>query len=302
MLESEKALTVICVTYGHEAYIEKAIQGVLLQKTDFPVQMFIGEDASPDNTREIIEKYANKYPDKIVPYYRKKNMGALPNYVALLNEVKTRYVAICDGDDYWTDPNKLQKQVDFLEENREFSMVTHGIRICHGTNSPEEEQIAPLDHYSDEIRSRGYLTFDDLFPVNYIASLTVVYRWKFLDTGVPKWLPEMKIGDFPLTLMHADIGKIGVLSECMGVYRKHSQSLWFHHGTAKHRLETAEAMVNLFNKIDLELDHRHHNTLQKQIDLINQDVKDLGSPVHTRILNRIRHYLDKIVKRLKLHR
>ena len=130
-------VSVCCITYQHVHYIKGALDGFLMQKTDFPFEICLGEDESDDGTREICQEYAKKYPDKIRLFLRRRedviyiNGCATGRYniIETLKECKGKYIAHCDGDDYWTDPYKLQKQVDFMEKNNDFSLVFHRFDI-----------------------------------------------------------------------------------------------------------------------------------------------------------------------------
>jgi len=119
MKENSPLVSIICITYNHEPYIAEAIEGVLMQKCSFPIELVIGEDCSTDNTRKICEEYANKSElIKLLP--TETNLGMMPNFIRTLQSCTGKYIAMCEGDDYWTDPLKLQKQVDFLEANAEY--------------------------------------------------------------------------------------------------------------------------------------------------------------------------------------
>ena len=116
-------LSVLMVTYNHDKYISKAIETVLDQKTKFNFELVIGEDCSTDNTRNIIEEYRKKQPNKIRLFSGDKNVGSTQNEITIVKASKGKYLAFCEGDDYWTDPFKLQKQVDFLEANPDYGLV-----------------------------------------------------------------------------------------------------------------------------------------------------------------------------------
>jgi len=113
------------ITYNHERYISEAIDGILMQECDFEYELVIGEDYSTDNTRKICEQYAAKYPNKIKLLQSVNNWGMNSNFIRTVKECNSKYIALCEGDDYWTDPLKLQKQVDFLEKNKEYSLCFH---------------------------------------------------------------------------------------------------------------------------------------------------------------------------------
>lgn len=122
-------LTVLLATYNHEKYISRAIDSILMQETDFFFDVLIGEECSTDSTRDIINSYASKYPNKISIIERKQNVGMHENLNSLVQNCKDKYVARLEGDDYWTDNKKLQKQVDFLELNPDFVCCAHNTHI-----------------------------------------------------------------------------------------------------------------------------------------------------------------------------
>ena len=122
---NEPYLSVVFITYNHERYIRQALDSVLMQKTDFPFEIVVGEDCSTDHTRDILNEYKEKYPDQIRLLYREKNLGRPTlNVYQTAMECKGKYMAFLEGDDFWTDPEKLQKQVRFLEEHDEYEAVT----------------------------------------------------------------------------------------------------------------------------------------------------------------------------------
>ena len=122
--KSEEIRVSVCmVTYNQKKYIAQAIDSVLMQKTNFKFELVIGDDASTDGTTDIVRQYAQKYPDIIRPILHEENVGPGKNSISIYETVKTEYVAVCDGDDYWTDEYKLQKQVDFLDKNPDFNVV-----------------------------------------------------------------------------------------------------------------------------------------------------------------------------------
>ena len=156
-------LTVVTTTYNQEKYIGQAIDGMLMQKTSFPFQIVISNDSSTDRTGDILKEYEEKYPDKIKIINNEKNLGAMGNFINTLSNIKdTEYVALCDGDDFWTDENKLQKQVDFLDNNKEFNICFHKAKLFY-ENNEKEESIIP--EFEEEVT-----TIDDLVKSNYIVA------------------------------------------------------------------------------------------------------------------------------------
>ncbi len=148
----ELMVSVIILTYNHEKYIAQAIESVLSQKADFRFEILISDDASADGTADIVREYGERYPDIIRTFIREKNLGPTRNGYETLVQARGKYLASCEGDDYWTDPQKLQKQVDFLEANPEFAGVATEMEIVDENGSRLKNQklswISPKRHYT----------------------------------------------------------------------------------------------------------------------------------------------------------
>lgn len=211
-------VSIFMIAYNHSNYIERAIEGILMQKTNFPFKLFIGEDCSTDETRNICLRYKAKHPEKIELILNDKNIGMMANarnvYKACF--AYGSYTAMCEGDDCWTDNLKLQKQVDFLEKNVDFAICYHRMKeIC-------EEGIESI---STKLIQKEVTTFEDLaITGNYIYTASCVFRNIVPD--LPEWFYSMPVGDFALHLFNSQFGKIKFLNENMGVYRAHSGGVW----------------------------------------------------------------------------
>lgn len=131
----EAMVDILMLTYNHEEFIENAIESVLMQQTSYPYRLMIGEDCSIDHTRKIVMDYYRRYPDKIELFIWKKNVGVSKNIFELLQNSHAKYVAYLEGDDYWTDPMKLQKQISFLEEQKGFIGTAHNVRCVDAKGS-----------------------------------------------------------------------------------------------------------------------------------------------------------------------
>lgn len=226
-------VTVVCITYKHEEFIAQALDSFLMQKTSFKFKVFVGEDHGPDGTADIVRDYARRYPDIIVPFLREENMGAQRNLIDLCQRATSPYIAFCEGDDYWTDEYKLQKQVDFMEAHLD-------VRAC-GT---ETEIAAPEDwHLRSWYREMkdGRLLLPNSVPgfslretytPAYIINLNVVhtsthfYRWNY-DLDIPDWYYEGIIGDTPMLLLQLGETSLGFLPEVTSVYRINDGSIFF---------------------------------------------------------------------------
>lgn len=213
-------LTVVTTTYNQEKFIRNALDGFVNQITNFSFQVIISDDCSTDGTRSILKEYAEKYPNIIKPIFNKKNLGAMDNFVSTLSKAKTEYVALCDGDDFWTDNNKLQKQVDFLDNNLDYSICFHQTKIFFEDKSKKEEV------YPTSVKEETSL--DDLLKECYIPANTVVYRWRFSKGNFLNFFPNDVVpGDYFVHLLHAEKGKIHFINEVMSSYRRHQGGMWW---------------------------------------------------------------------------
>ncbi len=211
-------ISVLMITYKQENFIAQAIEGVLRQKTNFPFHLFIGDDASPDETAQIVNHYRNLYPDQITYIRNKVNLGMMPNFIQLYAFAKTKYIALCEGDDYWVDENKLQKQIDFLEMNSGFSICFHAV------NELDEKNKLTRSRKNIETQEHTY-SIEDLATDNMIHTPSVVFR-NGLFTDFPEWYKFSPVGDYVLHMLNARSGLIKYFPERMAIYRVHNGGVW----------------------------------------------------------------------------
>jgi glycosyltransferase involved in cell wall biosynthesis len=207
-------LSVCLITYNHERYLRQAIEGVLMQKTDFSWELIIADDCSTDNAKEIILEYKDKYPDRIKLLLHEKNVGAAANFIELLSASTAKYLAYFEGDDFWTDPLKLQKQVDFLEHNPEY--VCH----CHNASVMMDDKI--IRDYTT--LASGNMTKETFLKVLTIPTGSVLFR-NIFQQKMPRVLSDLP-QDTVLFFCLFDFGAIYFLNENMLTYRIHFQSAW----------------------------------------------------------------------------
>jgi glycosyltransferase involved in cell wall biosynthesis len=222
------------VTYNHADFIEKAIESIMMQNSNFNYKLFIGEDNSVDKTREICQILKEKYPDKIELVLHKKNIGSNPNgffmYQACFDS-GAKYIALCEGDDYWTDPNKLQKQVDFLEANEEYVMSFHDAIQVDETNCIINDKASPYVYNKD-------LNSLELKKVAAeIPTMTRVFR--NVLNKIPKELENLVNGDVVLASLCGQFGKCKFIDDIKpAAYRIHSGGTWSGNGQL-HRIKSS---------------------------------------------------------------
>ncbi|WP_180754330.1 glycosyltransferase [Hymenobacter sp. DG01] len=205
------------ITYNHEPFIAEAIESVLMQKGDFDLELVIGEDCSTDGTLSIINEYQRRFPNVVRVITSSHNVGAQMNFVRAYNACEGEYVAMLEGDDYWIDELKLQKQVAFLNNNRDYSICFHNMNVVH------EEDNRTIT--SNPVNQKTDLDINDLAERNYITTASCVFRNKIVTT-FPKWFYKAIAGDYCLHMLNAREGKIKYFSDIMGVYRVHSGGMW----------------------------------------------------------------------------
>lgn len=216
---SEKPLvSVLIITYNHEKYIEQAIQGALDQVTNFPFEIVIGEDASTDLTRGICKQFIAKYPDRIRLLLNSQNLGPKSNFIKTLQACHGKYIALCEGDDYWDIKDKLQFQFDFLENNPDYVLIGgYGKQIL-------ESESYQLIHDMRPVMNDFDVTTRYLINYNPFSTVTV-----FFKNDLVKIFPQVYFsgpgGDRRLYLLLSDFGKCRYVNRSLGVYRVHSKGL-----------------------------------------------------------------------------
>lgn len=224
MQSDEIKVSIHCLTYNHEKYLRKTFDSFLFQKTNFKFEVLVHDDASTDNTQEIIREYAEKYPDIFKPLCQKENQhskGVRVSKVYNLPRAIGKYVAYCEGDDYWSDADKLQKQYDIMEQHPECSMCVHPVRVVSENGALTEETIPR--YFLDEgvIEEREFLRQE---LINGWAAQTSSYfvRNEYLQEYLKEWpsfAQMMMVGDLPLVLYMITRGKIYFGTEMMSCYR-----------------------------------------------------------------------------------
>jgi glycosyltransferase involved in cell wall biosynthesis len=252
---SEYLIDVIIPVYNHEGFLHQTLDSIVNQITEYKYRIIPSDDCSTDNTRTILESYARKYPDKIFPVYQPHNIGAHANGYSLLMSATAKYVAVCDGDDYWTDPHKLQKQISFLEANPDFVISFGATAIIDKAGKP-----LPLEDYFPPI-TKDVFTIEDfiLSETHIIPTATLVYK-NLLPKPIPEFYKTIMSGDIFIILMVAHHGKTKYIDEQLAVYRIHSGGIT---KSAEHAHKSEEAKAQLYERINKLLDYKHDATFRK---------------------------------------
>lgn len=208
-------VSICCLAYNHEPYIRQCIEGFLMQKTTFPIEILIHDDASTDNTAEIIREYEAKFPIIIKPIYQIENQyskGVGVSRAFQFPRAKGKYIALCEGDDYWIDPLKLQRQMDFLECNKEYGLVCTDFNILHLPTGKLEKALFK----NQPKRYPIYTNFEDfLLAAGFMAPCTWLLRRELLPTGNYNCCDESFVWLLEIFLK----SKVFVIPEVTGVYR-----------------------------------------------------------------------------------
>ena len=213
-------VSVAMTTYNQEKFIGQAVDSVLGQETNFPVEVLIGEDCSTDGTRAIVLDYGRRFPDKVRLLLHERNLGPQLNLAQTLRACRGTYVALLEGDDCWTSMHKLQKQVDFLERHPECSQCFHRVAAVFedGSFTPSRQNRPPED-------LRRTSTLEDLLRNNYMTYCSVMFR-RGLVTGFPECYYRLLAVDWLLFVLNAEHGLIGYLDDVMAAYRIHRGGIW----------------------------------------------------------------------------
>lgn len=250
---------VLTFTYNHEKYIAECLDSVANQQIDFPIEHIVVDDASSDNTAAIVSAYSARYPHIKPILFRSKPPN--PIYPAF-QCCKSKFVALCDGDDYFCDENKLKSQIDFLERNRDCHLAFHLTEVFYEDDTPSYV-YSPGDIVPGATKS--IYTLEDLLQGNLMQTSSVVYRWRFSD-GLPPWFnANLQPGDWYWHLLHAELGNIGFIPRVMSRYRRHSSAVYAsaEKGALSHRARYGMKELEMYQHCDEHFHFRYHDSFSR---------------------------------------
>lgn len=213
-------VSINCITYNHEEYIVDALEGFLMQETNFSFEILIGEDCSTDNTRKIVDEYVKQYPGQIRLITSAQNVGMEKNALRVFEQSQGKYIAECEGDDYWTNPFKLQKQVDYMENNPECTLCFHAAEIVVASKKATGRKVKP--YFEDQQASMEDII---LGGGAFCATASLVYPRKLMSNP-PSFFKTAHVGDYPTQLFLANKGYAYYIDECMSAYRTGVTGSW----------------------------------------------------------------------------
>ncbi len=273
----EYKVTAYCLAYNHEKYIRQALEGFVSQKTDFGFKVIVHDDASTDGTRAIIEEYAEKYPEIIFPIYQTENQyskGVKIFLDIIAPKVDTEYLMVCEGDDYWTDENKVQMQYDFMQSHPECSLCVHNTEIVDNNSKPIGKKINPSNEDYD-------VSTEDIIAMGgggLFHTTSCIYR--VADrVNMPKEYLIKGVGDYPLALYLSSIGKVHYIGKTMSAYRTSVSGSWTDKlmKDKKRYVKHMNNMVEYLKKINEFTDGKNQDAFKKAIAKYRIFAMNVGS-------------------------
>ncbi len=270
--KDEIMVSVSCLAYNHEPYIRDCLEGFVNQKANFKFEVLVHDDASTDKTAEIIREYEHKYPDIIKPIYQQNNQYSGEGHISerfQFPRAKGKYIAECEGDDYWCDENKLQKQFDILESHPECSICVHRVRNILADGTDRGDSLPKCELQTGVLNSNQFF---DLYFIHYpFQTSSYFYRKSLYEafySEKPRFIELFGVGDEPMQLLAITLGKYYYIDEIMSAYRRNSAGSWSNRtkgnmtATIKHR----QRIINGLKSYNEYTDYQYADGVEKLID------------------------------------
>ncbi|MDD4892784.1 MAG: glycosyltransferase [Candidatus Rickettsiella isopodorum] len=264
---TEPIVSVCLITYNHVNYIRDAIEGVLMQKINYPWELIIADDFSTDGTREIIKAYAEKNPKLIKLILQEKNVGAAQNWFDLIYTPKSKYITYFEGDDYWTDPYKLQKQIDLMEKHNDYSACCHAVQRVFYIDKK------PLGVYRQANRDRVF-SENEWYKLTSMQS-SLLLRNKYIAI-LPDWITYSPVGDVSIRLFVSQQGKFAYINQIMSSYRvgvpnSSTKTIMI---VPKNDFESAKRMVKMYDGFNNYTNYKYSGIITiKQLYYLMKELK-----------------------------
>jgi glycosyltransferase involved in cell wall biosynthesis len=240
-------VSVLMLTFNHERFLAQAIDSALGQRTAVPIEIVIGADQSPDHTQEIAREFGARYASRVRVLAAQSRLGMHENFKRTLSACRGRYIAILEGDDFWTDPAKVQTQVNVMEREPACTLCFHTTTKIweDGSHPPTEVRPAAL---------RATYAAEDLIRENIIMTPSVMFRAN-LWTSLPPFMDTIGMIDWPLHIINASFGHARFIDSAMATYRVHGGGIW----SGKDYITCVKEAVVMFAALDEHLGFRYHH-------------------------------------------
>ena len=266
-MEQKVLVSIQCLVYNHEPYLRQCLDGFVMQKTNFAFEAIVHDDVSTDHSADIIREYAEKYPSIIKPIYEKENQysktdGSLIRIMNAAVDINAKYIAFCEGDDYWIDPYKLQKQVDFMEMNINYSMCFHDVYRLYGGKLQSS--------YRQYYRNTDACLYDVIINGGLFCPTASILLRKNIYDKYPDFAKRCHVGDYPMQIYMALKGKVRFMKDIMGVYRIGTEGSWTDRmrrldaNMIKDKMNDEICMLESFNDYS---EHKYNNIFSKRISI-----------------------------------
>lgn len=290
-------ISVVTITYGHENFIVKCIEGVLKQHYDGDIEFIIANDNSPDSSNEIINDYLNdiNIPKNISIKYTKHevNKGMMNNFIWAIQQANGKYIALCEGDDFWTDSLKLQKQISFLENNNDYALHVHNAIVQYDDSKRKE-------HFFNNLKDSQELFINDIAFNWIIPTASMVFKREVID-DLPTWFSSIYSGDLTLSLLSINKGRVYFSKEIMSVYRvtfsgSSASSIY------KDKMEFVYSQhIKLFTYFNEFSNFKYKATIEKKIVSLRKEIDFLKVFKHSKIAAGFRFpqlFVSKFLKKI----
>lgn len=254
----QPVVSICCITYNHEPYIEDALEGFLIQETDFPFEILIHDDASTDQTADIIREYEAKYPRLIKPIYQVENQfskGIRMNPEFNFPRAKGEYIALCEGDDYWVSKDKLQKQYNYMLNNANVSLTFHKALVVRDNKV--------IDVKAENFSDQQFFSIEDLLDSWFICTQTIMLKKSVME-GMETYFNGVINGDWSIQLVAGHNGDVVYLENIEAAYRKHNTSLSKNVG--KNKTYRAMKLIKLFTSFDQYSKFSYRKKIEEKIE------------------------------------
>lgn len=277
-------ISAVVTAYNHEKYIAQCLDGILAQKGNFSLEVILGDDCSQDNTRQIMQQYAEKYPNVFILVPPMPNLGVPKNIERCLDECTGDYFAFCEGDDYWTDVYKIQKQLEFLENHPDYSLCFNAIMLYFENDDRYAPHPEQLSFHNEAV------TTEDLIDTNYIGNFSCCMYRASIVKKIPKAIYDIYTADWMFNMACGRFGKIGFIRDWMSVYRIHAKGAW----SSKSHRDQCRALCNAIDSYNKFFAYEYNEQFSKLKAKVTRQYGDVNAiQVDNRKENLIRSSLPK---------